>query len=106
MALDARHACVRRGLMRHELNLHRRMAHLAAEAWRFHVLDAAIRRERNDDEVRRGERHEQPGALTMERIGEVESRPFRTGTSLRSPPTLEGAAHRDEEQAQDEQRRK
>ena len=46
---------VRTGLVRDELRPHRGVARLTAELNRVHVLDAAIRRHRDDDDVHQGQ---------------------------------------------------
>jgi len=51
VAVDALHVGVRAGLVRDELGLHDRVAHLAAERHAVHVLDAAIRRHRDNRDV-------------------------------------------------------
>ena len=83
VALHARDARVRAVLVGRELRLHHGVTHLPAELRRVHVLDAAVRRQRHDDDVRHRQAEDDDGGAAMDRIVEVDSRPVELG---RRPP--------------------
>jgi hypothetical protein len=89
------------------------MARLAAELRRVHVLDAAIRRQRHDDDVGHRQREDDDRGAAVNRIVQVELWPphlgrrpaARTATAL-DPPTKRNqrqAEQKDARQNQEEQ---
>ena len=63
--------------MRGELRLHHGVARLPAELDRIHVLDAAIRGQRHDDDVRDREEEHDERRTAVDRIVQIEPRPVR-----------------------------
>ncbi len=92
--------------MRHELRFHGCMTDLTAELRGFHVMDGAVRRQRNDHEVDDGEQDERRDDLTLSSNPEIENRPIgRWRFGMFAPaPLLELDPDGNQQQADDERR--
>ena len=106
MALRARDAGMRRVLPRHELRMHGRVAHLAAEAGRLHPMQRPVARQQNDDDVDRRQRsNEESGPAHLLRA-EIHHGPVRWGRRMLAEGfSLQPCARGDEEEPDDEDRR-
>ena len=72
---------MRRALPGLELRVHRRVARLSAEAWRFHRVQAAVPGQQNDDDVDRGESRDEEGCSSDR------SRDENRRRAIRKPPS-------------------
>jgi hypothetical protein len=106
MARRTLHSCVRPRLMRHELRLHRGVAHLAAKGVRLHRVHAAVGGQRHDQQVDDGEdEHPQRDGALM-RLAKVNDRPIGGPLRMQAPPArAPPPADRHEQQTDDEEQR-
>ena len=106
VALHAGDARVRAVLVRGELRLHHLVADLAAELDRVHVLDAAIGRERHDDDVGHVSAKMSTARAALVRVVEIDARPAQLDGALPAPPpaALEPGAERNQQKAEHEDR--
>src|SRR5215471_3575585 len=106
MTVDAPDVGVRARLVRDEFRPHRRVADLSAERDRIHILDAPVRRERYDDDVRDGEGKDEDGPEPLRRIVQIDRRPgdSRWWPASRATTALEPRTKRNEQEPEHEYR--
>ena len=76
VTLDTGDAGMRRALPGLELRVHRRVARLSTEAWRFHRVEAAVAGQQNDDDVDSGESRDEECCPTDLRATKIDDGPF------------------------------
>ena len=93
------------GLVRDEFRPHRGVACLAAELDRVHVLDAAVRTERDDDDVRDRQTEDDDGGRPLRRIVEIDRRPLNSRRRFPggAPPPFDPGPEWNQQEANHEQ---